>query len=673
MLFVKKLIQILLILILSITFVVAKPDRNANFAFVIVIQTSESKKTLIRLESDKKFVGYNLYQPPIAKSDKFSEEVRIGFFSSKKSAQRIFDKLPSELALHSKIDNMSSADEKQLMAWLRISDLGKSYSITNSLKDKRIKKIEILMERARLAMIQHDYRIAIANYTKVISYEEESFKQNALEYLGLARERNLQYAHAKAEYEKYLKLYPESDGAERVKNRLTAMLTAAMKPKGKLRKAKSRKSDLSWRGYGGAAQYYRRDVNVKGGVGDNILSSNAYSSLFYTTRLKKSTFSVINRISLSHNMDFNNSEDAKDVRISSLYSEFHSKRFKTSSKVGRQSENASGVYGRFDGAVLGYHINPKLTTRIIAGFPVDFNTYQTIQTEKRFYSINFEMDSIFKNFDFIAYFIQQTIEEITDRQAIGMELRHFDRLITFYSILDYDTQYHLLNNLITNIRYQIQKKTQIGLHLDFRRSPLISTSNALQGQATTSLSELLQSANESEIKQLARDRTAKYAAVTSSVQYKFSKHVNFNNDYTISRFSSTPASGGVAATEGTGYEHFVSSQIISTDFFRQYDVTILGLRYAKLFSSDRYTLNLLRRDPIRGNLTLSINSRMDYQIRKDDSTLLSFRPSIKTNYKFNKKLKLEFETGFDYRIREHGFDEGKEIDTFFSIGYFAQF
>ena len=46
----------------------------------------------------------------------------------------------------------------------------------------------------------------------------------AQELLAIAREKNGQLAHAKAEYERYLALYSETEGAARVKQRLAALL-----------------------------------------------------------------------------------------------------------------------------------------------------------------------------------------------------------------------------------------------------------------------------------------------------------------------------------------------------------------------------------------------------------------------------------------------------------------
>ena len=66
-----------------------------------------------------------------------------------------------------------------------------------------------LMEQGRQAMAGQDYSRAVQIYTRVLETPSHPYLQDAQEYLGLARERKGQIAHAKAEYEKYLELYPK--------------------------------------------------------------------------------------------------------------------------------------------------------------------------------------------------------------------------------------------------------------------------------------------------------------------------------------------------------------------------------------------------------------------------------------------------------------------------------
>ena len=641
------------------------------YAYIISIDNQDgkfSKKTMRRVRI---LSGYSIYELSIKKNGRQTNFLRLGFFSSKASANIVIRKISEEFTenIDMEIIGIPKSEEKYLQLWLKNTIEKKPNK--RELYDR--KKLELLMEQARLAMVQNDYRRAIANYTKIIGYEDSDFSQSALEYLGLARERNQQFAHAKAEYLRYIALYPESEGAERVKQRLAGLMSAAMEPKTKLRKVKTRKRQVGWLGYGGVTQYYRRDTYLDDQEGRNLLSSNAYSSFFYTAKLKNQRYELKNRISLSHNMDFEDSEDNKAIRISTLYSEAYHKKYKMQGRIGRQTQNSSGAYGRFDGAVLSYHYNPTVIMRVVSGFPVAFDSFDKIRTEKRFYSFNLELESLFNYFDLNSYFINQYEESILDRSAVGLELRHFDTKQSFYSTMEYDISYQVINNIVANLRYQILPKTTIGGNANYRRSPLISTTNALQGQQVTSLQELLATKTKEEIRHLARDRTAKFASLTATVIQKITKKIQISNDYTLSKLSSTVSSDGITGTQGTGYEHYISTQLIATDWYRKNDVTIAGLRYAAMSTGKRYTLNALRQDRLPKKIVLNARLRVDYQQRSNDSTILSLRPSVKLNYKYNKTFKFDLELGLDHSIRKHSFDEGNDTKGFLGVGYFLQF
>src|SRR5262249_45187389 len=76
------------------------------------------------------------------------------------------------------------------------------------------------------------------------------------ELLGLARERSGQLAHAKAEYEEYLRRYPNGEGAARVALRLRVLRAASAKESSG---AQAGTADSGWQFAGGLAQLFRYD------------------------------------------------------------------------------------------------------------------------------------------------------------------------------------------------------------------------------------------------------------------------------------------------------------------------------------------------------------------------------------------------------------------------------
>src|SRR5438105_12934079 len=90
-------------------------------------------------------------------------------------------------------------------------------------------ELKRLMAAARTAMDRHEYPTAIALLTKLQRQPEFPDRARAQELLGLARERSGQLAHAKAEYEEYLRGYPHGEAAERVAFRLKLLRAAGAK------------------------------------------------------------------------------------------------------------------------------------------------------------------------------------------------------------------------------------------------------------------------------------------------------------------------------------------------------------------------------------------------------------------------------------------------------------
>ncbi len=78
---------------------------------------------------------------------------------------------------------------------------------------------------AKSAFDSGDNPAAVRLLTRLIEYPEHPRRAEAQELLGLARERNGQLAHAKAEYEEYLRRYPDGPAVGRVAQRLSALTT----------------------------------------------------------------------------------------------------------------------------------------------------------------------------------------------------------------------------------------------------------------------------------------------------------------------------------------------------------------------------------------------------------------------------------------------------------------
>lgn len=638
---------------------------------------------------------YHLYTTEFSKNGQNWHRLRIGFFSTEKEAKDIYETLKNDfpeawVTKASASDHdapeirvLSSAPSQQqpaepvhpaLHSSLLPVEAVNSQAVTAKSVSPTEQKEQQLLKEAEKTMIDKDYHRAVQFYTKLTQSTNQSVQQQAQELLGLARERNGQMAHAKAEYEKYLNLYPEGEGAERVKQRLAGLLTARSTPRERLRKAKETTPDDSWNTetYGSFSQFYDRDVTYTQADETVINRSSISSDLDFNARIRNDDFDI--RTTFIGGLENDFEKDSNDLHISSLYIDALAKRLNLSTRIGRQSRSSGGVLGRFDGGLLSWRMNDSTAVNLVAGFPVASSTDTDLDTDRPLYGISLDLGTYAQSWDFNAFFISQNVEGITDRQAIGGEVRYFHRSLSFFSLIDYDISYNDLNTVLLTANYTLPSKTSLSMSFDYRNSPILTTSNALQGQSATSIDGLLNTFSEDEIRQLARDRTATSRSYTLGITHPFNQHFQISSDLTISDYSSTPASGGVEAQPGTGNEYFYSMQFVGSSLIREGDIAILGFRYADTNQSYTYSASINSRYPLTRELRINPRAVIDYRTNKDDDgKQWKVRPLLRLEYIWKKRFHLEFEGGGEWSSKQLA---GQDDDTkgyFFTVGYRIDF
>jgi len=539
------------------------------------------------------------------------------------------------------------------------------------LKKKEIseERLQLIVEEAEKAMTDGEYRRAIQLYTRILQSTDEKRQQEAQEFLGLARARNNQLAHAKAEYEKYLELYPEGEGAVRVRQRLAGLLTARAKPKDKLRKSKSEEALGKWKKdfYGSLAVFYNRDESFTD-LDERILNRNSVTTdLDFTTRFKSENFEVRSLFAGGYDKDFSDESDDESY-LSSLYLDLLDNRLKMFGRFGRQSGISDGVLGRFDGARMSWQFFPTIKINGVAGFPVETSTKLDIDSDKHFYGLSFDIGKLANRWDINTYIINQELDAgITDRRAVGGELRYFDPRGSFFSLVDYDIFYHELNIILLTGNLVFKNRATINLSAEYRKSPILITSNALQGQGVETISELLGTFTEDEITSLAKDRTASSKTFHVGGTHPINEKLQTSWDVTATKFGSTIASGGVEATPATDYDFFYFVQLIGSNLIKEGDIAIVGARYSDTTSSDTITLNLNTRYPLKREWRLNPRLQLDFRkSKRDSSELIKVRPSLRMEYWWKRRVRFEIEGGGEWS--SDTFSDGTDSTT---KGYFV--
>ena len=544
----------------------------------------------------------------------------------------------------------------------------------------REEKIARLMEEARQAMAKGDYGRGVQLYTKVSDMPENPWTRSALEFLGLARERKGQKAQALAVYERFLKQYPQGEAAERVRQRQAGLLTATAAPKKKLRRSGQRrvaggKGELKFDYFGGWSQFYNRDGIIRRGTGHDLTQSALINDLDLSGRVRKGGYELGTRFSGGYTRDFLSNGPGNDNRISSAYMEFLDSGHDHSLRVGRQSHNADGVLGRFDGILGGYRVNDILRVKGVLGTPVASSSNTGIDYDRYFYGFSADIGQIAEAWNFNLFAIQQIADGAVDRRAVGGEARYFRPGRSVFTLVDYDVLYNELNTflMLANVTLDATKTT-LNMTVDVRKSPILTTTNAIQGQGVTNLGGLLNNVSTGTARRLADDRTLDSRSLTLGGTQPLNDHYQLSAEVTASYLSGAPASGGVAASKSTGTDYFYSTQLIGSSLFKEGDVTIFGLRYNDVSTSNTYTASLNTRYPITRAWRINPRLRFDFRQNNDHTEQLTFRPEFRTTYRIKRRLQLEFEAGADW-TRQELLPRGRaeSVSYFANIGYRMEF
>lgn len=534
-----------------------------------------------------------------------------------------------------------------------------------------------LMEDARDALIKGQYDVSIQIYTKILQTAVGPVKQQAQELLGVARERNNQFAHAKAEYQRYLNEFPKGPDADRVRQRLNALITAALEPKEKLKEAKgaARKERGKWtvQNYGTFSQFFFHDQTTPQGGKTRVNRKDLSSDLDFNSRRRSDDLDINARFTGGYQQDF--VRDKRDqATISALSIDTRSKKNGWHAKLGRQTLSAGGVFGRFDGSHMSVKLNPLIKLNGVFGYPVESVRQTGVRTDKQFSGISFDFGTFRQKWDFSTYFVNQKNHSLTDRLAIGAETRYFDPKRSFFTLTDYDVFFNMLNIFLFNGYWTLPSKTTLNLILDYRKSPLLTLNNAIIGQGVTKIADLLSSFTERELKQLAKDRTADSRSLAFGITQDLRESLQLVTEFLVSELDGTVTSGGVEGEPGTGKEYTYSTQLISSNVFKENDVIISGLSYSDAAQNNTYSLNINARYPLTQKTRLVPRFRMDFRDSKNGSgNRFTLRPAMRVEYNFTKWMHFEIEGGIEWVDETIAGTKQQSTETFISTGYRASF
>ena len=271
------------------------------------------------------------------------------------------------------------------------------------------------------------------------------------------------------------------------------------------------------------------------------------------------------------------------------------------------------------------------------------------------------------------FFIDQKIEGIQDRQAVGAEFRYFGDNQSLWGMIDYDTSYAELSSAFLQGSWRFDSRLSIHALADRRHSPFLSAGNALIGQPVATFADLAVIFGEDELRQLGLDRSPVSTTYSVGLSYPLTTKLQINADASQSSIDDSLESGGILAIPGTTYNYY-SSSLIASSLFKEGDVTILGVRYSDSDTSKVTSITLDSRYPFGSAWRINPRLRVDRRQRIADSSYeWLYTPGVRLQYRRSQKFRIQLEAGKQYSERETANINFDRESYFISLGFQAFF
>jgi len=529
------------------------------------------------------------------------------------------------------------------------------------------------MARARQMLIKGQNKQAIVLFRQIAGAKPNRDSRDANELLGLAYERDGQLGKARAQYQRYLKLYPKGPGADRVRQRLRNLTRAPRRPG--LRAGRGGGSGQGMLVYGTFSQRLYTGVS-NSSVGSNVDQTTLISNLTVTARKRTDKADHKAVLSADHTYDFLN--QGSTGRVQAAYVESKLKWHKLSGKFGRQSGRGAGVLGRFDGALVGGDVINKWRVNAVAGKPVDI---YASGSDRQFSGASIDAGTFGGKWSGTLYQVNATADSLTDRQAVGAELRYFDKTTNVFSMVDYDTYFSDMNVAMVQAYWKAKDNWSYNILIDSRKAPYLQLTNSLlapvNGTSYGSIAALAAGEPSLDLKQLAKDRTA--AANTISlgatlpdlkqfgIKSKFLRKIQLGGDISYSAVSSLPASAGQLAVAGSETAT-LTGRAIGTKLFFDNEITVAGLSFINNTSYRAFAAYLTDRNRIKNKWRLDLGLKWYTQDNNSGTSLVRLTPSVRVEYK-RKKTTFEFELGRESSQSINPLQNENIDRDFVTIGY----
>jgi tetratricopeptide (TPR) repeat protein len=665
----------------------AMAESPATRHFAVVLQSSTAKNVDAHPRIPAALQDYVVFSRPVAVEGGVGQLIAVGYFKAREDAEtvlrRIVSRFPAASILQldpevvvtrtppveSKVENVVVVTPELPVIAAEPTASGHQDPAANSADAER------LLGQAKEAYAQKRYREAADALNRALLLPPNGITEQAQELIGFAWEGLHDIDRARIEYNLYMRLYPTGQGAQRVAQRLAEVGPAPGVPPANALASSKGQSGFSYSGgisqfyYGGSSKSESL-VNISAGIDQNTLTRTNQSALVTSLDLtgQYKTDSSDTKLVLRGNSSSNFiSTSQAQSSLGAAYLDYRNLNSRLGVRVGRQSAIAGSMFGLFDGVSLSVPVAGSLKLSGSMGVPA--NTLVSAPSQ-RLLGVMLEADNVLDHWGGAISLLDQRTEEISDRRAMGLEVRYFGDGLSVFSQLDYDLNFEKTNAFTLQGSMQGPMDTSITILVDDRKAPSLQMSDALISSGMTSLRTLLQLKSLAEVKDLAMGTAAQAKQAMLSVSRAISPKWQSSADIRYSEIGELPAIGNFQAMPATGAQYTLSLQLTGSNLYSSRDI-------------NGFNMSLLNSSTLQGaqfafnNLTgfldnrASVECSLSLYTQTDNASVRVNRvsPGLRLSYKLSDRASLMGETIFEQSTTAGPTNHDSSSAYFFYFGY----
>lgn len=655
--------------------------------YAVLLQSTAADQALAMPRIPAEFQNYDVYTQAAQHTGVTGVDLVMGFFKTEQDAQavrqRALASFPGATVL-----NLANAAQPAVAPVAAAPVGGTSNAPAVPAAQPQIETAvsdvdgqgAALLAKAGAAFNEKRYQDAIDTTNQALMLPPNPASPAAQELIGQAWEALNQPDKARAEYQLYMKLYPQGEAAPRVAQRLASMgVGSSTVAKGEATGLKADKKRLS--ATGSVSQYFyggqtKTDslVNIATGIDQNTLTRTnqavLVSSWDATGRFETddSVTKLVMRGSHSDNFASESSlTSATQGLVSAAYVDYRHLPTRLDLRVGRQSAIGGSLFGLFDGISMAMPVAENY--KVDAMFGVPANTLVSAP-QQALAGVMLEADNLFEHWGGNVSLVEQTTEGISDRRAIGTEVRYFGESLSMYTQLDYDVNFNALNAVTIQGSFQGPYDTTVTMLLDDRKAPSLQLSDALISQGGVSLKTLLQANSLAAVQGFALATAAEAKQAMISLSRALSSKWQGSMDLRYSDVGALPAVGNFQAQPATGAQYNVSFQLTGSNLYSSRDINGFNVSF---ITSDTMSGTQLAYNNLTGFMgnKMSLEPSIRYYTQTDNlqTKISRISPGLRVSYKLSERANLMAEGIYETSQTDGPTNHETGESMFFYIGY----